>query len=114
MRRSWIVCLLSVCVVSFVYSQNNYVLENRYLSRTLTTSDFLHTTEIINKQIHTKLIPVECDEFVLRFSEGTDKTGTDFILGSKDFQIEESKKYKLKGKEPGNGLQFVLTNKANY
>lgn len=113
MRRRWISSLFFLCVVFFVHSQNTYVLENKYLSRTLTTSDFLHTTEIVNKQVNVKSVPVECDEFILRFSEGTDKVGTDFILRSKDFKIERSKKYRLNGKQPGNGLQFVLVNKAN-
>lgn len=113
MRRIWISCLFGLCVVSFVYSQNNYVLENKYLSRTLNASDFLHTTEIVNKQANIKSVPVECDEFILRFSEGTDQVGTDFILRSKDFKIESSKRYKLSGKQPGNGLQFVLVNKPN-
>ena len=80
MRRIWISCLFGLCVVSFVYSQNNYVLENKYLSRTLNASDFLHTTEIVNKQANIKSVPVECDEFILRFSEGTDQVGTDLAI----------------------------------
>lgn len=113
MRKSCVLFLFCMYSVFTVYSQNNYVLENKFLSRTITTNEFLHTTEIVNKQIDKKLMLIECDEFILRFSEGTDKVGTDYILRSKDFKVEKSKKYKLEGKQSGNGLQFRLVNNQN-
>lgn len=113
MKKPIILFLFFLCAIFAVHSQNSYTLENKYLSRTITTNDFLHTTEIVNKQVNKKLIPVECDEFILRFSEGTDKVGTDYILRSKDFLVKQSKKYKLEGKQSGEGLQFTLVNHPN-
>ena len=60
-----------------------------------------------------RLVPVACDEFILRFSEGTDKVGTDFILRSEDFKVEKTKEYKLNRKQPGKGLQVTLSNAPN-
>ena len=109
--------ILALCIFCFfsIYAvgQEIYSLENKYLSRKITTKDFLHTTEIVNKQTGTKLVPVACDEFILRFSEGTDKVGTDFILRSEDFKVEKTKEYKLDRKQPGKGLQVTLFNEPN-
>lgn len=93
------------------YGQKDYVLENEFISRKIVTTDYLHTVEIKNKRIHLTQAPVACDEFVLRFSQGTDRIGTDFILKSEDFKVEKSKKYRLSDKQAGKGLQFTLVNK---
>ena len=104
-----IFCFFSIYAVG----QKTYSLENKYLSRKITTKDFLHTTEIVNKQTGMRLVPVACDEFILRFSEGTDKVGTDFIMRSEDFKVEKTKEYKLNRKQPGKGLQVTLSNAPN-
>lgn len=113
MRKIWILYVFCLYSVSLMYSQNSYILENKYLSREFTTDDFLHTTEIVNKQTNIKTRPIESEEFILRFSKGTEKVGTDFILRSKDFKVKKSKRYKLNNGQSGNGLQFVLSNKTN-
>lgn len=105
---TFVFCLFGIVA----YGQKNYLLENDFLSRKISVEPFLHTTEITNKLLRTKLTPLEHDEFILRLSEGTDKTGTDFILRSTDFKVENSKQYKLEGKLAGSGLQFTLRNKA--
>lgn len=93
-----------------VFSQTNYILENQYLKREFSTDKYLHTISISNKRICTSLSPFKCNEFVLRLSDGTDKVGTDFILDSHDFMVQSCESYPLKGKEPGQGLLFVLRN----
>ncbi|MEG0645924.1 hypothetical protein [Bacteroides sp.] len=111
MQKKQLTLSLFLCLLSSVaYCQKTYQLANQYLSRTLSDKGFLHTTEIVNKQTNTTLVPVECDEFVLRLSKGTDKVGTDFILRSKDFKVTDTKRYKLTGAKPGEGIRFSLFN----
>ena len=70
--------LLGICSsLGFVHAgEKVYVLENSYMSRTLVVKDgVLSTKQIVNKQAGANLVPVSCQEFALRISEGTDKEG---------------------------------------
>ena len=98
--------------VGFVHAvEKVYVLENPYMSRTLAVKDgVLSTQQIVNKQAGTNLVPVSCQEFALRISEGTDKEGTDRILTAKDFVVESvDKKFSSSIKS----YRFRLKNKTH-
>lgn len=98
--------------VGFVHAAEKvYVLENPYMSRTLAVKDgVLSTQQIVNKQAGTNLVPVSCQEFALRISEGTDKEGTDRILTAKDFVVESvDKKFSSSIKS----YRFRLKNKTH-
>ena len=63
-------------------------LKNAALSRTLSwKSGHLQTVSVENRLAKKTITPSECPEFRLRFSEGTDKEGTDFTLTSVDFKV---------------------------
>lgn len=98
--------------VGFVHAvEKVYVLENPYMSRTLAVKDgVLSTQQIVNKQAGTNLVPVSCQEFALRISEGTDKEGTDRILTAKDFVVESVDK---KFSSSINSYRFRLKNKTH-
>ena len=98
--------------VGFVHAAEKvYVLENPYMSRTLAVKDgVLSTQQIVNKQAGTNLVPVSCQEFALRISEGTDKEGTDRILTAKDFVVESVDK---KFSSSINSYRFRLKNKTH-
>lgn len=56
------------------------------------------------------MVPVSCQEFALRISEGTDKEGTDRILTAKDFVVESvDKKFSSSIKS----YRFRLKNKTH-
>lgn len=113
MKRSFIVTII-LFVAACMQGKEVYRLENKYLSRVITTKSYLHTVEITNKQIPSQMLPTECSEFMLRLSAGTDKVGTDFILCSRDFEVERVSKYKLIDTEPGDGLLFTLINRLHH
>ncbi|BDD11367.1 enterotoxin [Fulvitalea axinellae] len=100
--------LLPLCMMS-CGGNASYKLENDFLSRTITVKDgVLATTGLVNKlNGNAKLEPSASDEFALRLSQGTDKTGTDFILTAKDFafvsadQSDNKLAVKLENKEHG-------------
>lgn len=112
--------LLGICCsMGFVYANGfvratadkAYVLENSYMSRTLVVQNgVLSTQQIVNKQAGTNLVPVSCQEFALRLSDGTDKEGTDKTLTAKDFVVTSvDKKFTASQKS----YRFHLKNKAN-
>lgn len=85
---------------------DRFVLENRFLERTVSTEGgTLRTTEIINKRAGMSAKPTGAAEFRLRFSQGTDKPETQFALTSADFTVTKS------AKEEGS-LVFNLENAA--
>lgn len=110
MNKIFITLLYVLAHCCNIYAQENHVLENKYLKREFSIDKYLHTVSITNKQTQVSQSPFYCEEFSLRFSDGTDKTGTDFVLTSKDFAIKSNKDYTWKGKNPGKGLQFTLKN----
>ncbi len=105
--------LLGICSsLGFVHAgEKVYVLENSYMSRTLVVKDgVLSTKQIVNKQAGANLVPVSCQEFALRISEGTDKEGTDKILTAKDFVVASVDK---KFTSSVRSYRFHLKNKAH-
>ena len=69
--------------------ENIFKLENRFLSRQLSIEDGkLRTLFIENKLVGVKLSPLSCNEFALRLSDGTDKIGTDRLVNTEDFRVE--------------------------
>ena len=105
MNKIFITLLYVLAHCCNIYAQENHVLENKYLKREFSIDKYLHTVSITNKQTQVSQSPFYCEEFSLRFSDGTDKTGTDFVLTSKDFAIKSNKYYTWKGKNPGKGSQ---------
>jgi hypothetical protein len=92
---------------------NKYVIENSSLRRSLTVDQGkLVTTEIVNKRADKVLVPLVCQEFRLRISQGTHTTDTDVVLTSDDFTFSEFKKYALP-EDVGRGMAFVLKNKPH-
>lgn len=66
--------------------EQEYTLENNFLSRTISIEDGqLRTSTIHNKIADKKVTLANNPEFELRISEGTDKEGTDMVLTAKDF-----------------------------
>ena len=104
----WAVC----SSLGFVHAgEKVYVLENSYMSRTLVVKDgVLSTRQIVNKQAGANLVPVSCQEFALRISEGTDKEGTDKILTAKDFVVASVDK---KFTSSVRSYRFHLKNKVH-
>lgn len=81
-------------------SEDKVTIENQNISREFSVSkNRWVTTKITNKKNTQTLIPLSCDEFKIRISKGTDKTGTDKILSTKDFIFVSQKKSKVKNSE---------------
>jgi hypothetical protein len=86
-----------------------FVLENKFLSRTVSTEGgVLHTTEIENKLAMVTTKPSDASEFRLRFSQGTDKPDTQFTLTAADFRVTKSKTKVSNGE-----LDFSLDNASH-
>lgn len=90
-------------------------LENAFLRRVVSVAKGpLRTVEIVNKRAAVTAVPVSCNEFALRLSEGTHKPGTAFTLTAADFQIVKSAEYDLPAAKPGKGLRVTLKNEAHH
>jgi len=86
----------------------DFTLENKYISRTVSTGlGKIRTVEIRNKLNGKKITPQNVIEFQVRISEGTHRVGTDVILTSNDFEIEKESQLSE------NQLVFWLENKKN-
>ncbi|MBD0825434.1 alpha-galactosidase [Aestuariibaculum marinum] len=98
LRHILFVSALILGLSSCKNEQNEFVLENDFLSRTITVQDnHLKTVKIENKVNGKILNPTNDKEFSLRISKGTDKIEGDKMLTSKDFKvvsISESKNTK--------------------
>ncbi len=89
-------------------------LGNRQIARILSSgTGRLTTAEIVNRRAGTRAVPTQCDEFRLRISQGTDKTGTDLWLTSADFAVTELKEYTPAGTEGAKGLAAALFNRTH-
>ncbi len=87
-------------------------LENSSVGRVLSVEGGrLRTTAIVNKLTNIRAVPVSCDEFQLRISEGTHTTGTDVVLTSSDFKCTRSTDYVPASGRTGKGISFLLENK---
>ncbi|MBD0833407.1 alpha-galactosidase [Aestuariibaculum sediminum] len=98
------IIVLSLIVFACSEKQNEYILENDYLSRCISIKDgYLVTTKIQNKINGQSLTPEAAKEFKIRVSKGTDKVGGDIILTSKDFKVENVSELKT-----GDGQKLVV------
>ena len=100
------------CLAVGGQADRSYVIENRFLSRSLSViSGRLHTTEIHNKLGDCRIAPTSCHEFTLRLSQGTDTIGTDRVLTARDFEIRNVCRHRTPA--GGNRLSFVLVNREH-
>lgn len=89
-------------------TKKEYILQNDFLSRTLSVEGGkLHTQILENKVLGKELHPQNDIEFRLRISEGTDIEKGDILLTSKDFDLTKVLK------ESTEELVFLLTNKTH-
>jgi len=107
MKKHYLLILGLLVVISSVFAQSeNFVIQNKFISRTIATSGNFETVKIENKRLGKTLIPTTDIEFKLRISKGTHIEGSDKILTSKDFKfIKTTFKDEYK-------LGFLLKNKA--
>lgn len=90
MKTSITSLLLAVSVLPLC--AENYVLENSFIKRSITTDNARLSTQLIeNKKASKTLRPTACAEFVLRISQGTDKPSSDVILTAADFKVISEK-----------------------
>lgn len=88
--------------------KTEYIIENKFLSRTLSIDGGgLHTLNLENKISGKKVIPQDQTEFKLRISKGTAVENSDITLTSKDFYFTQLIK------EDSDELVFLLTNKEH-
>ena len=88
-------------------SEDQHVLENAFLRRTISTQDgVLRTVEIVNKRSGVTDKPLTAPEFRLRLSQGTHRPETAFTLTSADFRIVNVAPAK-------DTLTFTLENSAH-
>ena len=81
---------LQVAAVEVKVGNAQAELSNNHIARHLSIAEgHLTTSMIVNKRAGTKAVPSQCDEFRIRISKGTDKTGTDLWLTSADFEVKE-------------------------
>jgi hypothetical protein len=74
--------------ISLAQAGEQYVLENKFLGRVISTEGgVLRTVEIVNKRAGTSAKPTSETEFRLRLSQGTDKPNTQFTLTAADFKV---------------------------
>lgn len=100
-----------LCAVEVRIVPGEGELGNPHMARLFDTAQgHLTTAMMVNKRADTNAVPSQCDEFRLRLSEGTDKTGTDVILTSADFEIRNTKAYTPEGKADHRGLAVTLCN----
>ena len=110
--KTLIVLLITLFATGTVMQAKEKIfkLENRFLSRQLSVKDGqLRTVLIENKLIGTKLYPLQCNEFALRLSDGTDKIGTDRLVNTEDFRVENVQDLS-DNREKRHSYQFVLYN----
>ena len=75
--------VLPLAAVEVKIGHTGTELSNSHMARFLSTAKGnLTTTMVVNKRANTEAVPSQCDEFRLRISKGTDKTGTDVWLTS--------------------------------
>lgn len=112
MRIKLSIVFISLCVVgTALWAQKvDYKLENRYLSRQLSVEDGkLRTQGFENKLTKVPILPLLCNEFALRLSDGTDKVGTDRLVNTEDFQVKKIQKKPMTA-DRISGYKFVLYN----
>ncbi|MDA3924453.1 MAG: hypothetical protein PF904_07130 [Kiritimatiellae bacterium] len=106
-------CFLHAAV-EIKIDNNEAVLGNQNIARVLSSANTrLTTAMIVNKRAGTKAVPTQCDEFRLRISQGTDRTGTDVWLTTADFAVKSIKPYTPKGKPDHKGIAASLFNKTH-
>ncbi len=98
-RNTIFILFLSLVLMGGCTKENQFVIENEALSRTLSIENQkLNTIKITNKKAGKDILPQNTSEFRIRISEGTHLEGTDVVLTSDDFLVKEvlvQKKEKL-------------------
>ncbi len=87
------------CAAAAAKSVKSYTLENKFMSREISTSGTLHTVSITNK-LTGKKFALKSDEFAILLG------GASKPLTAKDFKIDSFKKI-------DTGCEYVLTNKKS-
>jgi len=91
-----------------------FVIQNTFLSRSFSVKDGRFcTVEVVNKRASQKIVPLDCDEFLLRLSEGTHTTGTDVVLTARDFKFVKCDPGTLEKPRAGKKLSFILRNEEH-
>lgn len=110
MKKSFFIILLLSIGLIMRAKEKCYKLENSYISRQLEIKDGKLMTQFIeNKLMNTKLVPLNCQEFVLRLSDGTEHTGTDRLVSNKDFKVRNVQTYVSEDGQT-SGYKFTLYN----
>ena len=104
----------SIASVRVCSGAEGATLENEYIARMLKNiNGRLITEKIVNKRAGKEAVPTQCDEFRLRISQGTDKTGTDIWLTTADFTIHGFKTYSPEGAAGSRGVSVDLFNRVH-
>ena len=122
--RGWTFCIglavvnlfsvLPLSAVEVKIRQTDAELSNRHMARYIRTAQGrLTTAMIVNKRAGTNAVPSQCDEFRLRISRGTDKTGTDIQLTSADFEISGIREFTPEDKASHRGIAVTLFNRTH-
>jgi hypothetical protein len=80
-------------LAAVAHAASPIVLENAAMRRSFEVADGrLRTVEIENKQTGAVVKPTSCPEFVLRLSQGTDRTTPDTVVTAEDFKVTGSER----------------------
>lgn len=112
MSRKSLLFIISALICCFPSAADEgvreYVIGNGSITRVLNVRDgVLSTVRIENRLAGTTLVPVSCNEFSLRLSDGTGKVGTDRMVTAKDFSVESVERSVAGGKTE---YAFILKN----
>ena len=88
MKKQYLLALGLLVVISSIFAQSEtFIIQNKFISRTISTSGNFGTIKIENKRLGKTLIPTTGIEFKFRISKGTHIEGADKVLTSKDFEF---------------------------
>jgi hypothetical protein len=106
--------LIILLLTSSCNKSDIYTIENKFISRTISTRSPFKTTKIENKRLGKTITPTNDIEFKLRISKGTDIEASDKFLTSKDFEFvkttftgQHKLGYLLKNKTFGLDVEVV-------
>lgn len=98
---------LFISIIASCKKSGSYTIENKFISRTISTDNHIRTLKIVNKLAGKTVTPTNDIEFKLRISEGTHIEGSDIILTSKDFAFVRMVY------DEASKLGFLLSNKKH-
>jgi len=108
MKATYFIILgLLISLTSGFKKPTTYTIENKYISRTISTDGNFGTVKITNKLAGEVLRPNNAIAFKLRISKGTHIVGSDVVLTSKDFSFVKVVKNEI------NKIGFLLKNKEH-